>query len=172
MNLMTDKMRRVGFLGREFLTWLMVRSALRDNVFDLGRGRKVEVFFEKALTLEGVDPAREASTIRVEDPTNSEEVRIALALGKLVSRARLKVVIEGLEYELTLDCTLGLKTVRLPEAATALDAVEAVAERSDAANKLEETLYSLFLQFVKVRLDTPKWQQELDEITAWVANKQ
>ncbi len=165
---LADRMRRVQFMGREFLTWLMVRSAQNDKVFRLADGREVEVFFERALTLEGENPAREMSTIRVDDPTDSEEVRLALSLGKKVGRARLKVVFDGREYDLVLDSTLALKSVRLPEAPLAVEPLEVLAEKAQACRELEDTVSALFTAFVRLRLDPERWSAEMDEVTAWV----
>lgn len=165
---MADRMRRAQFLGREFLTWLLVRSTQNDSIFQLSDGREVEVFFERALTLEGENPAREMSTLRVDDPTDSEEVRLALSLGKKVGRARAKMVFQGREYEFVVDSALTLKSVRLPENALAVDPVEVLTEKADAARELEDTLHDLFTAFVRVRLDPARWAAELDDVTAWV----
>lgn len=167
---MADRMRRVQFLGQEFLTWLMVRSAQNDQVFRLPDGREVEVFFERALTLEGENPAREMSTIRVDDPTDSEEVRLALSLGKKVGRARIKMVFQGRESEFVLDSALTLKSVRLPEIPLAVDPLEVLAGKADAASELEDTIHDLFTAFVRIRLDPQRWAVELDEVTAWVGS--
>lgn len=165
---MADRMRRAQLLGREFLTWLMVRSAQNDQVFRLSDGREVEVFFERALTLEGENPAREMSTIRVDDPTDSEEVRLALSLGKKVGRARVKMVFQGREYEFVVDSTLALKSVRFPETPLAVDPVEVLTDKAEAARELEDVLHDLFIAFVRMRLDPQRWTVELDEVTAWV----
>lgn len=165
---MADRMRRAQFLGREFLTWLMVRSAQNDQVFRLSDGREVEVFFERALTLEGENPAREMSTIRVDDPTDSEEVRLALSLGKKVGRARVKIVFQGREVEFVLDSALALKSVRLPETPLAVDPLEVLVAKAEAARELEDVIHDLFIAFVRMRLDPVRWAREMDEVTAWV----
>lgn len=163
---MAERMRRLKFLGHEFLTWLLVKSALNDQVFRLPDGREVEVFFERAVTLQGENPAREMSSIRVNDPTDSEEVRLALSLGKQVGRARIKMVFQGREYEFVLDSTLALKSVRLPE--TQFDPLDVLAEKAEAALELEEIVHDLFITFVRMRLDPDRWVSEVDEVTAWV----
>jgi len=165
---MAERMRRAQFLGEEFLTWLLVRSAQNDSVFRLPDARAVEVFYERALTLQGQNPAREMSTIRVDDPTDSEEVRLALSLGKKVGRARIKMVLDGREYEFILDSSLGLRSVRLPETPLPLDPMEGLAEKADLFRELEDTLHDLFAEFLRLRLDADRWNAELDAITAWV----
>ena len=56
---MSDKIRRTQFLGREFLTWLMFKAAQGDGVFYDENGKITEISFERALTLDGENPARE-----------------------------------------------------------------------------------------------------------------
>lgn len=165
-----EKLRRIEFLGREFLTWLLTSSAQNDNVFRLKDGRVVEVFFEKAITLEGEDPAKEMTTLRLEDPTLSEEVLTALSLGKKVSKARVRVVFEGREFTASLDSALTLRALRLPEVSSA-DAVEALGERNTLTNEVEGLVQSLFLTFLETRLDQERWSKEIDAITAWISGQ-
>ena len=165
---MADKLRRTEFLGREFLTWLMVRSACDEGVFRLDDGTVIEVFFERAVTLEGDNPAREMVAIKVDDPTESEEVRLALRLGKRVAKARLMVLVAGHEFSLSLDgATLLMRSVRLPEALST-DYAEVMTERSLLSRELEDAIHKLFLQFVRVRLDHDAWGREAHIVRTWV----
>ncbi len=165
---MADKLRRTQFLGREFLTWLMFRSSRDEGVFKLPDGTVAEVFFERVMTLDGENPAREMSTIKVDDPTQSEEVMLSLRLGKKVSRARMVLLIAGHEYSLVLDgATLSMRSVKLPDA-LAPDFSELMAERSSLAGELEDTIHNLFLHFVRLRIHTKKWSREADAIRQWL----
>jgi hypothetical protein len=165
---LADKIRRTQFLGREFLTWLMARSAREDGIFHLGNGEVLEVFFERALTLDGENPARERSAMKVDDPTNSEEVRLSLRLGKKVSMARLMVVKDGREFTFVLDGgSLSLRQVKLPDT-QALDPVEGMAEKSALCAELEDAVHDLFAQFVRLRLDPEAWAAEARPVGAWI----
>lgn len=165
---LADKIRRTQFLGREFLTWLMARSARDEGVFHLDSGEVVEVFFERALTLDGENPARERSAMKVDDPTHSEEVRLSLRLGKKVSVARLMMVKDGNEFTFVLDgAGLSLRSVKLPDV-QALDAVEAMAEKATLCTELEDAVHDLFTRFVRTRLDPEAWDAELAPIAAWI----
>lgn len=163
-----DKIRRTAFLGREFLTWLMFRSSRDEGVFRLDSGDVIEVFFERALTLDGENPAREMSSLKVDDPTRSEEVLLSLRLGKKVSRARLQLIKEGSEFSFVLDAAgLGLRTVKLPET-QALDPVEAMAEKAALCSELEDAVHELFVRFLRLRLDSDAWAAEAAPIAAWI----
>ena len=165
---LADKIRRTAFLGREFLTWLMFRSSHDEGVFRLDNGEVVEVFFERALTLDGENPAREMSALKVDDPTRSEEVLLSLRLGKKVSRARLQLIREGREFAFVLDSAgLGLRSVKLPET-QALDPVEAMAEKAGLCSELEDVIHELFVRFIRLRLDPDTWAAETAPIAAWI----
>ncbi len=165
---LADKIRRTAFLGREFLTWLMFRSARDEGVFRLEGGEVVEVFFERALTLDGENPAREMSSLKVDDPTRSEEVLLSLRLGKKVSRARLQLIKEGREFGFVLDSAgLGLRSVKLPET-QALDPVEAMAEKAGLCSELEDAVHELFARFIRLRLDADAWAAEAAPVADWI----
>jgi hypothetical protein len=165
---MADKLRHTQFLGREFLTWLMFRSSRDEGVFKLRDRRVAELFFERAMTLDGDNPAREMSSIKVDDPAQSEEVMLSLRLGKKVSRARLLLLVDGHEYSLVLDGpTLGMRSVKLPDA-LAPEFSELMGERAGLAKTLEDTLHGMFLDFVRLRLDQKKWAKEAVAIRQWL----
>jgi len=166
---LSDKIRRTEFLGREFLTWMMFRSARDEGVFRMNEGDVIEVMFEKALTLEGENPAREMSSIKVDDPTDSEEVLLSLRLNKKVSRARITVIADSREYHLLLDApTLSLRGVKLPDL-VAIDPIEALAEQSSTLTDIEDIIHRLFIQFVRMRLDTAAWAEETGADSKWLS---
>jgi len=165
---MVDKMKRTQFLGREFLTWLLFKAATEEGVFRLEDGGEVQVLFERAMTLEGENPAREMTTIKVDDPTDSAEVMLSLKLGKKVSRARLLLEAGGNEYAFTLDgATLSLRSVKLPDS-MAMDSLEVMAEKAEFATKLEDTLQKLFIDFIGLRRDLDAWSLEVSKVAKWI----
>jgi hypothetical protein len=136
-------------------------------VFRLDDGTACEVFFERALTLDGDNPAREMSTIKVDEPAISEEVMLSLRLGKKVSRARLNVLIEGREYGFVLDGALLMRSIKLPDA-TAMDPVEVLGERAAFCRELEDVVQQVFLRFVRLRIDRKAWTREAASIRRWL----
>jgi recombination associated protein RdgC len=165
---MADKLRRTQFLGREFLTWLLWRSVRDEGVFKLADGTIVELFFERALTLDGDNPAREMATLKVDDPAQSEEVMLSLRLGKRVSRARLLVLTGGREFTFVVDgATLGLRTLRLPDAMGA-DPAEIQVERAGLCREIEDVVHELFAQFVRMRIDPAAWAPQAQGVRDWL----
>ena len=166
---LSDKIRRTEFLGREFLTWMMFRSARDEGVFRMTEGDVIEVLFERALTLEGENPAREMSSIKVDDPVVSQEVLLSLRLNKKVSRARITVMADGCEYHLLLDAaTMSLRGVKLPDL-VATDPIEALTEQSATLTAIEDTIHRLFIQFMRLRLDAAAWAEETGAASRWLA---
>ncbi|NOZ02854.1 MAG: hypothetical protein GXP54_13355 [Deltaproteobacteria bacterium] len=165
---MVDKMKRTQFLGREFLTWLLFRAATDEGVFRDDEAGEVQVLFERAITLEGDNPAREMTTIKVDDPTDSAEVMLALRIGKKVSRAKLLVEAGGNEYALTLDAaSLAMKSIKLPESME-MDPMDVMTERAGFAADLETALHRLFLGFIRLRRDLDAWSIEVSKMAQWI----
>lgn len=166
---LAEKQRRTQFLGREFLTWLMVKTAIDGSFFKLG-DKDIDVSFLRAITLDGENPAREKSTIKVDDPTHSEEIQIALRLGKKVSKAMLFLSIDGAEYQMVVDAgTMTLRSVKLPEL-KGMDPIEVMEERVDRAGEAESAIHLLFGEFMRLRLDGPNWEHEVGAVANWIMN--
>lgn len=166
---MAERMKRVQFLGREFLTWLLFRTKQDNGVFR-PNDQVVEVFFERALTLEGNNPALEMSTLKVEDPVQSEEVMLSLRLGKQISRARLTLLAQGREYNFVLDgSTMSVRSLKTQDPATD-DFVDAMNERAESLTVLEDTLHNLFISFIRLRIDARKWSKEVEAIRRWLVS--
>lgn len=164
---MSDKLRRTQFLGREFLTWLLFRSFRDGGMVKLG-DRTIEVYFERALTLDGENPAREMATIKVDDPTRSEEVMLSLKLGKKVSKAMITLIIDTHEFTTNIDSsTLALKSLKLPDA-KGLDIYEIMEEKATFTDTVEDAIHQLFVQFVKMRINDAEWSREAEEIAGWI----
>jgi hypothetical protein len=162
--------RRTEHLGREFLTWMMARSARDRESFVLPTGETFDVVFEQAVTLDGQNPARDRSVLKVDDPAGSEEVRLSLRLGKQVSVARVNLVHDGREFHLTIQAAgLGLKGIRLPEMEED-DPDAAMPFRMDLCDQVESLVQNLFLSFIRLRLDPEAWNRELASIDRWVDN--
>jgi len=162
--------RRTEFLGREFLTWMMARSARDRESFKLPSGETFDVVFERAVTLDGQNPAKDRSLLKVDEPTESEEVRLSLRLGKQVSVARVNLIHDGREFHLTiLAADLGLRGIRLPEM-EGDDPDAAMPFRMDLCDQVEALVQGLFLSFIRLRLDPEAWKREVASIGRWVDN--
>ncbi|HOU52374.1 MAG TPA: hypothetical protein PLQ97_00385 [Myxococcota bacterium] len=166
----SEHARRTEFLGREFLTWMMARSARDRESFTLPSGETFDVVFERVVTLDGQNPAKDRSVLKVDEPTESEEVRLSLRLGKQVSVARVNLIHEGREFHLTIHgADLGLRGIRLPDT-EGDDPDAAMSFRMDLCDQVEALVQGLFLSFVRIRLDPEAWERELASIGRWVDN--
>jgi len=162
-----DKMRRTAFLGREFLAWLMFRSLRDEGIFRVD-GDAVELFFDKALRLEGAGSSRENVAVKADAPQDTSEVAAALRNGKVITRATLQILTDGQEFGLTLDAaTLAFKSVKLPKSEE-LDPADVIQADQDARAVLESVVHGLFAQFLGIRIDAELWAVESDAIRDWI----
>ncbi|HNZ04721.1 MAG TPA: hypothetical protein PLZ31_08405 [Myxococcota bacterium] len=164
---MADKLHRTEFLGREFLTWLFFRSC-RDRENITVDGASYRVHFERMMTLDGENPATEMSTIKVDEPSQSDEVLLSLKLGKKVSRCRMIITVDGVDYTTGFDsATLSFKSLKMP-AVKGSEMADIVDEKMELTNAVEDALHSLFVHFVRLRLDSDTWDREAGEIADWI----
>jgi len=164
---MSDKLHRTEFLGREFLTWLFFRSCRDHEEIHVGDATYV-VHFEKTMTLDGENPATEMSTIKVDEPSLSDEVLLSLKLGKKVSRCRMIITVDGVEFTTGIDSsTLAMKSLKLPTV-KGNEFGEILDEKMALTDSVEEALHNLFVQFVRIRIDQDEWAREADQMSNWI----
>lgn len=167
---MADKLHRTEFLGREFLTWLFFKSCRERDSIDIA-GAKYRVHFERMMTLDGENPATEMSTIKVDEPSQSDEVLLSLKLGKKVSRCRMVITVDGAEFTTGIDSsTLAMKSLKLPEVKGA-DFFEKLDEKTALTDSVEDAVQNLFVHFVRLRLDADAWDREAGEIADWIESQ-
>lgn len=165
---------RYGFLGREFLTWLWYATDANNGVVEVPDLGPIRVEFGQRLTLESVGNVREGSTVNADAPSQTEEARTALRVGKKVSRARLQIDVlggtEGLErhFEVALDAeTLTFSGVKLPSL-MATDEAMRLEERLRLMDELENLVDTLYTQFVTTRKEEATWAPVRESIRTWV----
>lgn len=166
---MADKIGRTQFLGREFLTWLLFR-AFSDQSVSLG-DQVIGVAFERSVTLDGENPAREMSAIKVDEPTQSSEVMLSLKLGKKVSKARLMLTVDGREFKTGIESsTLAMKSLKLPDVKGG-DFADIFEERMELTDLVEQAVWDLFIHFVRIRIDRDEWSREAEQISRWIESE-
>lgn len=98
-----DKVKKTEFLGREFLLWLWFRTETERGIFDLRDEGKAEVWFDGKITLQS-ESDRGVDTITCAgEAAYMKEARLALSMGKDITRAALKLVIGEDEFSFILD---------------------------------------------------------------------
>ena len=166
---LVDRLSTTGFLGKEFLTWLWFRSELHEGLIEIDDGGPAaEIWLTDSLTLSGAGQGAEKVTLRAEDPGVTPEARSALAQGKKVESARLRIVRAQREWTLTLKGeTLALSSIKIPAVLTK-EEDEKLRERLHLMDQLDTMVATLFTSFLQLRSDSTKWADEEAQLRAWV----
>jgi len=167
-----ERMRRVDFLGHEFLTWLWFRAETQSGPFDLGgETGALALWFEDKLVVGSTTVDAQENLFKGGHPSTSLEARTALRLGKLASEAKLRVVRETQEWAFTFRAAdLSVASVRIP-AVLANEADDHLYERMYLLELLHTMLKGLFGLFLRLRA-SPAWAaEELPRLRRWVAGE-
>lgn len=169
---MSDQSKdRFSFLGREFLTWLWFESERTGGRIDTPSWGPVGVEFGQRLTLETAGTIKEGSTVQAEAPSQAEEARTALRVGKKVSKARLHLDLGERQYAFGIDAeSLTLSGVKLPTL-LAGDDPQKLDERLRLLDELEAVLDELYVAFVQLRRDRERWPATAEAIRGWVKSE-
>jgi hypothetical protein len=149
-----------GFVGREFLTWLVWHAETEGGTFS-GEGDVPDfsIQFGGRLTLRAGDGAVTEVVLKGPSPGVSADVRYALAGGLAVKEAQLLLFVAGDEergYLFTLSAEhFDLKRVTIPALLTEEDDDRAD-ERLTLLSSLDAALELAFRQFVAQRVQ-PVW---------------
>ncbi len=167
MSTRLDRIIEKAFLGGEFLTWLWYASEQGNGLFSVG-GDAVEVSFDDLLVLESLLAESQENTFKGGEPTLAEEARLALRLGKKVSKAKLRLRRQDREWAFTIKAsTLDMASVKLPAVMSKIED-DQFFERLYLLEELDRTFDELYLGFLRRRL-SPDWEtKELPRVRAWV----
>lgn len=151
------------FLGCEFLTWLWFASEERG-----GKAGEVEFSVLGPLKLvSGHGDAREI-TIKGSDPTASPEAIKALARGKVLRKATVRLLSGGQTYEASLSGdTLAFGGVGVSVPAR-LPLEDRVMKRLQDLAGFHATLGALYAHFIELRFDAARWAGEMDAMRDWL----
>lgn len=169
--------KEYAYLGREFLTWLWIKSEQTGGVIGES-GRTVFVDFLDRLALDRTDTDKpQILAIRGEHHYKTEELA-ALRQGKLFEEARFSLKHGDNEFTLTLKATwFQFAQLRTPPA---LPSADENPDDGPEARFLENVYLietalslvdSLFERFLLVRLSDDWSKKELPAMRAWVAEQ-
>jgi recombination associated protein RdgC len=165
------------FLGKEFLTWLWFRSD--KGVIRTVSGSDIAVSFERFIMLEsGTGEASESVSCRGLQASLSEGIA-ALASGKKVSKAHIRLAEGDYEWKLTITgATFDIANLKVPktvqagyEDEEALSREGRVLERGFMIFSAIKAMDALFHTFLAVRLDKEAWHNEKDDIREWITRR-
>lgn len=156
------------FLGSEFLLWLWFKSECYDNMYTLKEHGGIEVWIDDKLTLEASLAETERNDFKGGAPAHSPEAKTALRQGKRPAKAKLGIIKEGREWELSLKAeSLDVSGAKLP-ALLAREEDEQFYERMYLLEELENIIRALYAEFLAIRLDDAWHNTMLPAMNRWV----
>ncbi len=155
------------WLGREALTWILMKSESADAMCKVEGLPLRVVFTGKILLRAGSGEVTEVAAKGVGSPY-SKIVRFALKRNLLVHGARLQLTHGEQTFEVTLDAErFDLRAAKLPALLNEGDEGEELVERLELVSRLGRLIDALLEMFIKVRLG-PAWQKTaVPELKAW-----
>lgn len=157
------------WLGREALTWLLMKSESTEalcKVDDL----PVSVVFAGKLTLRAAHGEVTEVVAKGVTAPYAAAVRHALQRNLLVHGARLHLTHGEETFEVTLDAErFDLRAAKVPKLLDEGDEGEQLVERLELVRRLGKLVDALLAKFLEVRV-SPAWRRTaLPELQAWLA---
>ena len=173
---LVDLMVEKRFLGQEFLTWLWWKSEERGGSVELPGYGDITVVLEKHMLLEYGEGESSEKLVCTGLQTELKEARTGLMMGKKPEQARIQLVKDSYEWNVTLAAGLfEFRNVRLPKTAATeqgsgnsdeeLEGM--ILERVFLFEELVRIVNDLFRMFLTVRV-SGEWSAELQSIRTWV----
>ena len=157
-----------GFLGREFLSWILYRADCGEGTFELDGDTELAVHVDRVVQLKCDFNLTGSTIVRGDGPGQMPETRSALAVGK--QPIKMGLVLGGGvgEWSLVLDAvTMDVSNVTLPPAEE--DEPQArLEERLENVAELAGLLDALFEKFVQRRLSA-EWPRLLGRMKQWAS---
>lgn len=158
------------FLGAEFLMWLWFKAECFEGLIELPKHGALEVVFDDAMTLEAYLAETERNTFKGGVPAYSPEAKTALRQGKRISKAKLRILLEGREWVFTVKAeTLDLSSIAIP-AVLSREQEEKFYERMYLVEELEDLVRALYKEFLFIRLSADWAEKVLPAMQAWIAS--
>lgn len=170
MNLL-ERVEQAGFVGREFLVWLWYRSETNDGVFEIPELGPVELWFDGGITLKSEQGEAVETVTCSGGGSASREARFALAGGKMITRASLRLIRGEDEWTFVLDSDwLDFRSLRTPRVMQDVreDPDGLFYERIFLIEQPVAVVEALFKEFVLLRV-SPGWEEdELPALEEWI----
>jgi recombination associated protein RdgC len=173
---LVDLIEEKRFLGQEFLTWLWYKSEQRGGTVELPEHGDITVVFEKHMLLEYGEADFNERLVCSGLQTELKEARTGLRTGKKLEQARVQIINQDYEYNVTLGATLfEFRNIRVPKTATSTwessmsdaETEGMILERVFLFEELTRIIHDLFRLYLSTRL-SGNWKEELTSIRNWV----
>ncbi|THB74244.1 MAG: hypothetical protein D6B25_13800 [Desulfobulbaceae bacterium] len=173
---LVDLMVEKRFLGQEFLTWLWFKSEQRGGTINIPGTGDVIVVLEKHMLLEFGEGEYNERLVCTGLQSELREARTGLLMGKKLEQARVQLVKDSYEWNVTIAAGLfEMRNIRLPKTAATEQSGEnkdqemegLILERLFLFEELYRLIHDLFRMFLEVRLGET-WDQELRSLREWI----
>jgi hypothetical protein len=157
------------WLGREALTWLLMKSESSEALCEVD-GLPLSVVFANKLTLRAANGEVTEVVAKGVTAPYAAAMRFALHRKLLVHGARLQLTHGEQTFEVTLDAErFDLRSAKLPALLDEGDEGEQLVERLELVARLGRLVDALLVQFVTVRA-SPAWKRTaVPALEAWFA---
>ncbi len=161
-------------LGQEFLTWLWFRSeALNGTYHTVADQKPYSLYVQQRIVVRGGE-GEQVETASVSGVHSAlREAKLGLTTGKFVVRALVQLEVEEAIYSTTLKaedfCLNSLRTPAISKEDK--EDTDPDAQFLEKMYFLEEALSyidDVYLQFLQIRLDNPRWAEECRAIGDWI----
>jgi len=167
-----EKVRKTEFLGKEFLVWLWFRADTDRGLFDFGEKGSAELWFDGKITLQSEIEMGVETIICAGKASSMKEARFALAEGKEIIQAAIKLDIGDNQWSFVLDSTwMNFRTFKTPRVMQDKkddpDGIfyEKMFLIEEAVSAIDEIYYS----FLKLRV-SPEWAaEERPALVKWIS---
>lgn len=163
--------KRLEFVGQEFLIWLWFTAERQDGVIRLPDGSAVGIEPINVMTLASGQGAAGFTVACRGRRVDTPESRVALQQGRRLTRAGFSIRTDQAAWHLSIDAATGTLTgVRpAPDPERDDDSDEDVLTRLLKIRDLTAVLDSLLKMFLAIRLDE-RWEgEELPALRHWIA---
>jgi hypothetical protein len=166
LELYTDK-RDISFLESEFLTYLLGKYYLNDNVYHL---KERAFYFEASKHIVLFDPVNEEKiSVESENFNSCKEIYTSLKEGKKVHELSVKIKLDSISFEMTFRTNpLRIVKVNAPKS-IAEDFEDKIVERSLYLETVYDIYDVLIIDFLKVRT-TDDWYIFIRKFREFVIN--
>lgn len=165
-----NEIEEKAFLGREFLTWLMLCHMKDGAEFNIKGVGKFELAFDRQITLEGEDTGARRVVITGSTVTIAPEVAAALQTGKLVAKAKMRFLWEDSTWDVTLNgSTFDFSGVRVP-VPNVPEVEEVFLLRMTELRRFLDFFEKMYHHFLALRFDAARWKatlKEFGEMESW-----
>lgn len=155
-------------LGLEFLTWLWFRWERKGGAFEHA-GERCEYMLEGPVTFFNEGKGAHNVVLSNGMPLQSIEAGAALRCGKKVSKIKLTLTDSEKAWTVAVDSTFAFRSLKLPKDKDSQK--PSIQERMELVEKFLALFMELFDEFLDLRLDGGKWENETSLVRDWVVNR-